>query len=87
MAKKISRRNLLIATGATGGTLLLGGYIVAELAEPDRAFSDRLLGKPLTQFPQIEVSIPTLTVITTTMFDKFMEQNELYEKQLDMILL
>ncbi len=32
-----------------------------------------------SRFPQIEVSIPTLTVITTTMFDKFMERNDLYE--------
>ena len=31
------------------------------------------------RFPQIEVSIPTLTVITTTMFDKFMARNNLYE--------
>ena len=54
MAKKISRRNFLIASGMVGGTLLLGGYIAAELVEPERAISDRLLGKPLTRFPQIE---------------------------------
>ncbi len=54
MAKKLSRRNFLIATGAVGGTLLLGGYVAAELAEPERAVSDRLLGKPLTELPQIE---------------------------------
>ena len=29
--------------------------------------------------PQIEVSIPIMTVITTDMFDKFMERNDLYE--------
>ncbi|MFH2056133.1 MAG: PEP/pyruvate-binding domain-containing protein, partial [bacterium] len=42
---------------------------------------DRFLAEHFdqTRFPQLEVSIPTLTVITTQMFDKFMEQNDLYE--------
>ena len=51
---KISRRNFLIATGATGAALLLGGYGLAELSDPDRGALDRLRGVPLTQLPQIE---------------------------------
>ena len=54
MAEKTSRRNILIATGAVGCTLLLGGYAAAEFGEPDRAFADRILGRPLTGLPQIE---------------------------------
>jgi len=32
-----------------------------------------------TAIPQVEVSIPTLTVITTDMFDAFIQRNNLYE--------
>lgn len=32
-----------------------------------------------TEFPTIQVDVPNLTVITTDMFDDFMEQNNLYE--------
>ena len=51
---KISRRNFLIATGATGAALLLGGYGLSELSDPERKAFDRLRGIPLTDLPQID---------------------------------
>ena len=51
---KITRRNFLLATGATGAALLLGGYGLAELSDPTRTVMDRIQGNPLTDLPQID---------------------------------
>jgi hypothetical protein len=64
-----SDRFTYISSGELGGKAL-------GLASIDRFLKTRFDHE---EFPQIEVSIPTLTVITTEMFDKFMSQNDLYE--------
>jgi len=77
MTKKLSRRSFLIATGAVGGALLLGGYVAAELAEPERAVSDRILGKPLTGLPRIEGTWTYQDNALTLDMSKLPELNEL----------
>jgi nitrite reductase/ring-hydroxylating ferredoxin subunit len=52
MTNRMSRRDFLKFTGAAGGMLIIGGYVVAELADPQRAVFDRLAGNPLTDLPQ-----------------------------------
>lgn len=54
MRKKISRRDFLKVTGATGATFLLAGCSVGLTDETELTFFDRVLGRPLTQPPTIE---------------------------------
>jgi len=43
---------------------------------------DTLPGLPADDFPQVTVTIPTLTVLTTDIFDQFMERNSLWDPAL-----
>lgn len=52
MTKGLSRRDFLKFTGAAGGVLILGGYVVAEVADPKRSVLDRIQGNPLTPLPE-----------------------------------
>ena len=54
MSRKISRRRFLIASGATGGVLLLTGFAALEVSDPNHTVWGGLKGEPLTQLPQIE---------------------------------
>jgi nitrite reductase/ring-hydroxylating ferredoxin subunit len=52
MKKKVSRRDFLKLTGATGGAFLLASC--SKVDQGERSFWDRLTGTPITQLPQIE---------------------------------
>lgn len=59
----------VIGTGELGGKakgLAFIKRIIAENCPPDA-------------FPGVEISIPTLTVVATEVFERFMQQNDLYE--------
>ena len=53
MSEKMSRRRFLMASGAAGGVLLLTGFGVMELSDPNHSVWGALKGEPLTQLPQI----------------------------------
>lgn len=52
MSKRMSRRDFLKFTGAAGGILIVGGYVAAEVSDPDRSVLDRIQGNPLTGLPE-----------------------------------
>ena len=52
MSNKISRRDFLKLTGATGGAFLLASC--SKVASGKRSMWDRVMGNPITQLPQIE---------------------------------
>ena len=54
MTNKISRRSFLKVTGAAGATMLLVGCQDKDVTAENRGFIDRLLGRPVTDLPQIE---------------------------------
>ncbi|MBU0507911.1 PEP/pyruvate-binding domain-containing protein [bacterium] len=58
-----------LGSGELGGKATGLAFIRDTLAE----------GLKADEFPEIEITIPRLTVLTTDLFDAFMEQNDLYE--------
>jgi nitrite reductase/ring-hydroxylating ferredoxin subunit len=53
MATKISRRDFLKITGATGAAFLLSGCGPKNVTADNRGFLDRLVGRPITDLPQV----------------------------------
>lgn len=54
MTTKITRRDFLKLTGATGAMVLLSGCGSKDVTSDNQGFMDRLLGRPITDLPQIE---------------------------------
>jgi Rieske Fe-S protein len=54
MKQTITRRDFLKLTGAAGGAFILTACSGGQSSDGERSFVDRLLGRPLTELPQIE---------------------------------
>lgn len=52
MSTKITRRDFLKITGATGAAFLLAGCGPKDLTAENRGFMDRVAGRPITDLPQ-----------------------------------
>lgn len=78
-AKKISPFNRNFFNGGEGFTRIGNGSLGGK-AQGLALIRDTLAAKfQKNRFQDIIINIPTLTVITTHFFDRFMEQNDLYE--------
>ena len=51
--RKLNRRDFLKLTGAAGASLILVGCGAKDVTAENRGFFDRLLGRPITDLPQI----------------------------------
>ena len=54
MNAKITRRDFLKLTGATGAMLLLSSCGSKDVTAENRGFMDRLAGRPITDLPQVQ---------------------------------
>lgn len=54
MTTKITRREFLMLTGATGAAMHLASCQGKDVAAENRGFMDRVAGRPITDLPQIE---------------------------------
>ncbi|MCP4546527.1 MAG: hypothetical protein GY835_08695 [bacterium] len=60
-------------------TCLGTGKIGGKAAGLDKVRRQIVKKIDLSDFPDLEINVPTMTVLSTTLFDLFMERNELYE--------
>ncbi|MCK4413534.1 MAG: hypothetical protein KAY32_08325 [Candidatus Eisenbacteria sp.] len=64
--------------GADAFTRIGSGRLGGKAAGLDRVRREVLARFEASEFPQVTVTVPTLTVLTTELFDHFIDRNQLY---------